>query len=249
LTVRDLPTVSRLAQLPVDKAEELYPRKWNHQRIDVPEIEDQNAPAFTGDQLTKIVAKAKGQEQPLYALLGGSGIRIGELLALNADNLKGNVLHIRENLWNKKLDSPKTKNGVREVDLHPVLADMLRAHLAGRTEGFMFMSKAGGPLHQSNLLLGSLHKILKQLGMEKAGLHGFRRFRNTFLRQSGVPDGLIQFWMGHAPESMADVYDKCRADREFRSAAASNVGLGFDLPGHQSSCPCDQIENLPVSTK
>ncbi len=44
-----------------------------------------------------------------------------------------------------------------------------------------------------------------------------RRFRNTLLRKPDVPDGLIQFWMGHERKNMTDVYDNCRDDLEYRA--------------------------------
>lgn len=45
----------------------------------------------------------------------------------------------------------------------------------------------------------------------KAGAHIFRRFRNSFLRASNVPSGLLKYWMGHSRD-MTDVYDKSSED-------------------------------------
>jgi hypothetical protein len=36
--------------------------------------------------------------------------------------------------------------------------------------------------------------------------------------------------MGHADESMSDLYDKTKEDVEFRSKWAEKCGFGFDLP-------------------
>ena len=61
----------------------------------------------------------------------------------------------------------------------------------------VFQSESGGPLCQANVLRRSLHEVLKNIGRQACGFHAFRRFRNTHLRKARVPDGLIQFWMGH----------------------------------------------------
>lgn len=65
----------------------------------------------------------------------------------------------------------------------------------------------------------------------KAGNHGFRRFRNTFLRDyTPCPDGLQKFWLGHAGETMTDLYDKVKENVQSRLDWADKCGIGFDLP-------------------
>jgi hypothetical protein len=73
-------------------------------------------------------------------------------------------------------------------------------------------------------------EILKTLGIPKCGFHAFRRFRNTFLRNSLCPDGLLKFWMGHAAKDMSDRYDRVREDVQFRRDAARSLGVGFEVP-------------------
>lgn len=215
-----------------ENGEAIYPVKWNHDFMDLPEITDQNTPTFTSVEVSDIIRRAGGQLSVLYALLAGAGLRIGEALALQVEDVKDSVIRIRHGLCKvtNKLQSPKTKNGLREVDLHSSLAVALNSLIAARASGFVFTSETGGSLHQSNLLRRSLHPTLKAMGSDMSGFHAFRRYRNTHLRKNRVPDGLIQFWMGHAPESMTDVYDKVREDVEFRRFTAEQVGLGFDPP-------------------
>ena len=61
-------------------------------------------------------------------------------------------------------DFLKTKNGEREIDLHPSVAKMLREFTGERKSGLLFRSCSGRPLHQSNILRRVLHPILAQLG-------------------------------------------------------------------------------------
>jgi hypothetical protein len=56
-----------------DNGDQLFPRKWNNEFIDLPVIENQKQPTFTQDVLTAIVEKGCGQDQVLYVLLAGTG--------------------------------------------------------------------------------------------------------------------------------------------------------------------------------
>jgi hypothetical protein len=65
----------------------------------------------------------------------------------------------------------------------------------------------------------------------KAGFHGFRRYRNTFLRNvARCPDGLLKYWLGHSHRDMSGLYDKVGEDPKFRFAEAKKIGVGFKVP-------------------
>src|SRR5256884_8452516 len=91
----------------------------------------------------------------------------------------------------------------------------------------LFVSRRGRPLHQSSVLRRKLHPILAKLGQPKCGVHAFRRFRNTYLRNfTATPPGVLQFWMRHAGEGMSDLYDKIKSNVAFRKEMAEKAGLG-----------------------
>src|SRR5207245_6607333 len=105
---------------------------------------------------------------------------------------------IVQKAWGSEVqDRLKTVSGEREVDLHPDMAGMLREFIGDRNSGLLFVSRRGRPLHQSSVLRRKLHPILAKLGQPKCGVHAFRRFRNTYLRNfTATPPGVLQFWMG-----------------------------------------------------
>jgi integrase len=154
--------------------EPIYSRKWNSHFMDLPEVKDQRTPSFMAEEISAIISQAGDQDSLLYALLAGTGLRVGEALALRAEDVEGATIRVRHSLWHGELFSPKTAAGIREVDLHSSLAAALQAHVAGRASGFVFTNEAGGPLHQSNVLRRSLHKLLEEMGREKCG---FRRLQ------------------------------------------------------------------------
>jgi len=44
-----------------------------------------------------------------------------------------------------------------------------------------------------------------------------------------TPGDLIQFWLGHAKQTVTDVYSKLDEDVEFRKEWAEKAGLGFKI--------------------
>jgi hypothetical protein len=144
----------------------------------------------------------------------------------------------------------------------PPAADWLRTFIGNRKEGFVFRSAEETAIHQSNFLRRSLHPILKKLGIEKQGYHGFRRFRVTHLESSCVQPALVKYWTGHAKSSdgeavkstVTDKYVKMAKDTKFRAEVAERIGLGFELPKVKTvegvpGVPSPQETEVVVSTR
>jgi integrase len=218
-----------------EDGDELYPRRWNHDFAEVPLIEVQHTPEFTGEEVSAVVANAFGRYRVLYALLGGSGLRIGEALGLRIENISEDrtSIEIEEQVQQHQLQPTKTRASVRVVDLHHELAKMLDGFIGDRKAGFLICTSSGRPMSDDNVYR-RFYPLLRRLGIEQKGFHAFRRFRNTHLSEKEVPDRLIQFWMGHKDRTMTDRYTKLRRVVSFRKAWAEKVGLGFELPAPAS---------------
>jgi hypothetical protein len=184
-----------------EKAEELFPRKWNEEFIDAPIIEKQNQPSTTSEGMAEILRYADGQFRVLYALLGGCGpLRAGEALGLEIGKHISEdcrTLYVRQKAKRGKIQpNLKTKHGERDTDLCTPLAAMLRDFIGSRTSGLLFCTSTGKQLLQSNTLQDSLHPILKKIEHEKGGFNIFRRFRITQLETAGVPEGPTTLLVG-----------------------------------------------------
>jgi hypothetical protein len=225
------------------EGEEVYPRKWNHDFIDMPVVDKtkQNTPSFSSEVMTGLAAWKWERERVLFVLGGAGGLRIGEALGLEIDKHCSpdfSTLSIVQKVRQCKVENRvKTPSSIRLVDLHPTIAALLKQFAGDRRDGFLFRTSKGNPLSSSNVIKRHLHPALKQLGYRnpftgthKAGNHAFRRFRNTFLRnRTNCPEGLRNFWMGHADEDMDDLYDKVKEDFSFRKELAEKAGFGFEL--------------------
>jgi integrase len=215
---------------------QIFPREWNHEYIDLPVVDPdkQRRPTVSSKQLSDVIANSKGRYQALYALLGGSGLRIGEALAIKLDAFSEEhttissdckTIHVRKSIWNGREQKPKTGNAIRSVDIPEALAAFLKSFVGDRTSGFLFQTDSGLPLGQGNILRDSLHDF----GVE--GFHCFRRFRTAHLRKNRVPWDLEKFWIGHANRDVADKYaEQLKEDVEYRREWAEKVGSGFVVP-------------------
>ena len=233
-----------LASAVNDNGEQIYPRKWNHEFIDLPVVDKnkQNAPSISSEIMTGLAAWKAKRERMLFILCGATGMRISEALGLEIDKHISEdflTLFIRQKARGSKIENRlKTDYSDRDIDLHPSIANLLKEYIGDRKSSLLFCAYEGKPLSQSSIIRRHLHKALKQLGYvnqftgtHKAGNHIFRRFRNTYLRNhTSCPAGLIKFWMGHAPQDMTDLYDKIKEDIGFRKEVAERCGIGFDLP-------------------
>jgi integrase len=209
-----------------EEGEQIYPRKWNHDFIQLPVVrkDKQHRPTVTEADLTEILSNVKKRKYTvLFALLAGTGLRIGEALALRSTDFGPDcrVLHVHRSLWRRQEQEPKTSNAVRVVDIPEVLTSQLQDYVSG-VSGYLFATALGKPLQQRNVL-----RVLHSA--KRVGFHAFRRFRLTWLRKKGAPKDLERFWMGHAPEEVGDLYSKLKEDVAFRQEWAERIGLGFEL--------------------
>ena len=135
--------------------------------------------------MQQIQARAKGRYKVLFALLAGTGLRIGEAFGLRlGGHLSGDfsTIKVRQSVWRGSVQAPKTDNAVREIDVPSSLAAFLKASVGGRTSGFLFQTESGGPLTQRNVLRDGLGKIRKDMKLEDGkAFHSFRRFRTAHL--------------------------------------------------------------------
>jgi integrase len=145
------------------------------------------------------------QEQLFYAVLAGTGLRISEAVAIRVG---GNDAHthwseseamikVRTSFYRAKEQSTlKSKAGRRDVDLCQKLNQLIIQFVVAnkiKPGAFLFQSRVGTILN-----LQSAGNHLRKHGI--AGFHSFRRFRITYLRETGVPEELIRFAVGHLVE-------------------------------------------------
>jgi hypothetical protein len=198
-------------------------REWDSAFIDAPAVipEAQNAPAISCGRLNAALSNADKPYQAFYALQAGSGLRMGEMLALRMgpDRGEGSVLDleqgivfVRTALYDRQEQSTKR----RQVDLCALLVAWLEQAFNAKQAGErIFTTKCGDFWH-----LATLYDHFATDGIP--GSHSLRRFRTTHLENMSVPRVLVDYWIGRASKAITGIgarKDWCR-----------RAGLGFQLP-------------------
>jgi integrase len=241
LSPKTVNTYFRIAAAVVGSAEDedgnpLYPRKWDSEKVDLPIVEskEQHRPTIDERTMTFLASCRKPLERMLFILCGATGMRIGEVLGLEIDKHFAedfSRILVRQQAKGKTLTKDvKTKNAIRDIDIHPEVAQLLRQFVGTRKSGLLFGSNSGAPLNPSNIRNRILYPILASMGAEKGGPHVFRRFRATWLRKQKAPEDLIRLWLGHGGTSVTDLYVNIEKEKAWRKTEADRVGVGFALP-------------------
>jgi integrase len=221
-----------------ETGEPIHRRQWDSTVMDLPVVKpkEQRRPALKAKTVNRFVQDSEGDEQALYVIEGATGMRISEALALEKKHFVNDcrTLLVRQQV---DRDTPrivqylKTDAAHREIDVSEAVAEYLRAFLEEK-EGLLFKTRNGTPYLPNFLRSRWLVPRLRAMGIDEAGLgwHGFRRFRKTWLRGRKVQEDINNFWMGHKPTTMSELYSRLDEELELRLAEAEAVGVGFDVP-------------------
>ncbi len=215
----------------------VYPRSWNMDFVDAPPIQRQHQPTVTKECLQEILRNQtiKVRNRVLLALLASTGLRIGELQAIQIGpdpldqntvwNSNNRIIRVRKSIWRGRIQEPKTVSAVRDIDLSLAANEMLKKFARGRPQGeFLFRTKSGKPLAQNFINT----YILKPARIP--GAHALRRFRVSHLREAGCNEDILRWWIGHSNGGdTTNIYSKLSENLELRRTWSERAGTGLDL--------------------
>src|SRR5260221_3664884 len=116
----------------------------------------QKTPTLEATEIETILAAAKKLYRVLYCLLAGSGLRISEALGLEIGkqfSADCSIVYVRRQRSKKGhgIEAyPKTDAGIRDIDLAPALAALVKKFISGRTSGFLFDTFSGLAMKSRN---------------------------------------------------------------------------------------------------
>jgi integrase len=236
--------------------EPLYPRTWNAKFIDAPQVLNQKRPTVTAEQIEDAIeASTTQEEQLLYAVLGGTGLRISEALSIRIGPVAEdqtawlpaeNMVCVRATMFGNKEQRGrvKTPNAKRDVDLDPSLnAAIQRLAEASQIGQGQFLFQ--------KWIEGSTADHFRPIGRGIPGYHSLRRFRIGHLRSVPVLADLTRYWAGHGAESITDIYAKLGEYVALRREWAIKAGLGFsmDKVGLPAPSPAKKRSDKPLKPR
>ena len=158
---------------------------------------------LTPEEIRRLIAHSREPYATLIYLAIFTGLRRGELLALQWRDVDWNrqKLRIRRTLYRGKFTKPKTPNAVRDVDLSPRPLEMLRLSQVmypPLASDLVFRTRDDHPLDPDNLVKRVFQPTLARAGIRLVRFYDLRHTYATLLINQGANLKYISRQMGHA---------------------------------------------------
>jgi len=168
---------------------------------------------FTSEEVAlflKVTGQHIPQYYPLFLCAVRTGLRMGELLALQWSDLdfNGRFIDVQRNYTRGQVTTPKSGEARRvdmSLELRQVLRDLqterqLEATVKGwdKLPPWVFCNEDGGILDPSNLRERVFYGILKTVGLRKVRFHDLRHTFASLLLQQGESPVYVKEQMGHS---------------------------------------------------
>jgi integrase len=164
--------------------------------------------AWSAEQLKSIIVAAPGEYRTLFVTEALTGVRQGELLALQWRhfNAKERQLCIEQSLWRGQLVDPKTEDSSRTIQLGDILTQVLLEHQRTSPHNnpgdFIFCKPDGSHLDPDVMRKDVLYPILDRLGIprekRRSGFHAFRHSAGSVVNNETGNMKWAQALLGHA---------------------------------------------------
>jgi len=162
---------------------------------------------FTADQVRRILATAPEPFRTMFAIAAMTGLRAGEVMALQKTDLdfEQHVIHVRRSAWLGHVQTVKSKASKAPVAMAEALAALLKDYLAtwqANQEGLLFLNRRGHPFSQNYVVQKKLWPILDALSIPRCGFHAFRHCHASLLIDTGANPKVTQEQMRHSDASI-----------------------------------------------
>lgn len=169
------------------------------------EREKQEERFFTAEQVKQIINASEEPYSTLWAVLGLTGCRAGEVFGLKRSDIdfEKRVIRIRRTLdaATRQMHAPKSRSSSADLPMPEALGKRLRIFLAQywreNEADLLFSNKAGRPMVRNKVAL-RLQETLKDLGIERAALHAFRHMTASEMIDNGEVPSVVQRQMRHS---------------------------------------------------
>jgi integrase len=182
------------------------------QYVSKPRAERKEMGFFTPKEIKIFLENARPRAYALFATAILTGLRLGELLALQWGDISWSTsqIYVRRSLYKGRFIEPKSRYAVRSVALTPKLATILKKHrLSSPPSEFdlVFCTKDGKPLDHSNVINQEFLPTLRRAGLRRIRFHDLRHTFASLLLHQGENIKYVQRQLGHASvQTTLDLY-------------------------------------------
>ncbi len=164
-------------------------------------------------EFEQILAASPWPWRALWALMGYAGLRVGEALGLEWEqiDLEHRFISVRQQAVRGQLAAPKTATSRADVPILPELEAILRQYVTSRSStgevsGLLFRTRNGTPFYADDVRRRVLQPFLRSLGLAHAGHHAFRHGVPRMLSARGISGAVIQQVMRHGTLAQTEEY-------------------------------------------
>jgi integrase len=155
------------------------------------------------DQVARILGIVKDPWRTFFMVLGLTGIRAGEALGLQPQDIDftAGVIRISRSVWCGKVQTTKTKGSEALIPMPGTLATALSSLIRDSriaSSSFIFTTRNGRPASCNAVVVYRLWPALDALNIPRCGLHAFRHGMATMLAEDGVHPSIAQAQLRHS---------------------------------------------------
>lgn len=202
--------------------------------VPAPQYKRADIHPFTDEEVQAILNETQGTRYgPLYQLAFTTGMRQGELFGLKWSDVDWTHQTIkverqaREYKGHVRLKEPKTKAGIRTIQLTPQTIEVLGAMPRPmQLDAMLFTSPHGQIIRANNFRKRQWVPLLKKLNINHRGFHHVRHTAATMMLKSKVPAIVVSGVIGHSKVSTTqDIYGHyIPSDSSQAAAVMSHIG-------------------------
>jgi len=170
------------------------------------------------------------REQAMVRLALFSGMRPGEILALQWKHVAEDHIDVVHRLYRGHFDRPKSPRSTRKVALSSATRDVMRQwrerYSSAEPNAWVFpSSRTSRPIGRDNAWRRLIAPRLKTAGLEWATFQIMRRTHATLSRQAGIDPKIVADQLGHGLGVNLDVYTIAALDKRQHAVEVLEASL------------------------
>ena len=167
--------------------------------VDPPKVvETREKKPFSVEEIYNILDNSPQHMRAYFALGFFTGMRTGELIALQWENIDFNesIIKVRHSTRAGRMTEPKTKSSIRDIEILDMLKPYLIEHrkISNQDSKFVFETNRGNPYQRSDKI--SSHYWKKILLSQNIQYRNLYQMRHTFASQMLMNNEDI-LWVAH----------------------------------------------------
>jgi integrase len=158
---------------------------------------------YSAEEVRRMIAVAPQPFRTMFAIAAMTGLRVGEVVALQRSDLDfaNRLIHVQRSAWYGRVQTLKSKSSRADVVMPEALLGLLEEYLAtwtGNPEGFLFLNRNGRPYAANKVVEYGLWPVLDKLKLPRGGMHAFRHAHASLLMDVGAPPTVTRDQMRHS---------------------------------------------------